>query len=485
MATYPPQGSEPWDATLLAYLETNVLGDPGDSSGRVEGDALVFDGSQWEPTAVVPVGDTSQVGNVYVSTTGSDSNDGLTVGTPFATFQKAFDYLETQGPILQGTWTVNAAAGTYVEFDATLTTRSVNRIVVCGPSVSGGTPTAILDGSTGGDYQHGLRASGIGVRVEFRDLKAIDFDFSNTQIGFVGESESDVYFNNVHADNCSWTGIYAFNTVRCRVDGGVWDGCRSGFIANDTEATLTGATITNSTESGVYWSRGSQGHVDGCTIEDNAVGLYVSQSSRVNADGNTFNRNTSAVRCDSGGVFADTSNTYGTGADLNTTKLEYRAFSGDSAELNSNSSAAPIRIAYDRTARTVTGVTVLTNLVPTVYTIPAYRLQGVGKSVRVVVRGVYTMTAASTFSMKIGTNTLTLAVPAAATALSFCYDVTLYEVQGGYRAFGQLSQGVSAHRMGTATGFTDSSSAAISLDVTPANSADTVSVYRTDVYLEG
>lgn len=48
----------------------------------------------------------------YVSTTGSNSNDGLTAGTPFLTIQKAIDTIPVLAP---GIITINIAAGTYAQ----------------------------------------------------------------------------------------------------------------------------------------------------------------------------------------------------------------------------------------------------------------------------------------------------------------------------------------------------------------------------------
>jgi hypothetical protein len=81
---------------------------------------------------------------------------------------------------------------------------------------------------------------------------------------------------------------------------------------------------------------------------------------------------------------------------------------------------------------------------------------------------------------------LTLAVPAAATALTFELEAILYEVAGGYRMFGKISQGLSSTRYGTASsGFVNSIANAIGISVTPANSADTTSLYASDVYIMG
>lgn len=432
--------------------------------------------------------------NLYVSPVGNDNNDGLTQNTPFATFQKAFDYLVTQGPILQGQWYVNAAAGTYPLWTGqqTLTTRSVNRVIVRGPSVGHpNVPTAIIDGAGGEAYKHGLSASGIGVRVEFRDLKFINFTAGandNTRIGCLGESESDVYFNNIHATGASWTGVYAFNTVRTRMNGGIFDGCRSGFVANCTQATVLNSIIKNSTESGIYWSRGSQGHIDYVTFEDNAVGLRVAENSRVDTVANNFKRNKYGIRTQTGGLYGEggAPNIFNSGTpDAQTmADIEHGANSGNSVELES--SQQPIRVAFDRTARTHTGTIEQTTLA-TPYTIPAKRLVGTGKEVRVHSLGVFTAATAGTImTVSLGGMNLAFTVPAAAANVPFEIDATLMEVAGGYRAIGKLSQGLNASRMATATaGFSAAAAQPVAIKATLAAIEDSVAVYRTNVYITG
>jgi hypothetical protein len=431
--------------------------------------------------------------SLYVnSTTGSDTNDGLALGTPFKTLKKAFDVLRDNAHRMsKGTWTINLAAGTYTELDVIHDTPSKNRVVIQGVDVGGhpNVPTTIFDGTGGADYVHGIRISGIGVRASVRNIKFQNFTSNNTRIGLVGENESDLYAENVHANNCDWTGIYAFNTVRARVSGGILSNSRSGFVANDTEATIgyggVGTIIQNCTESGIYWSRGSQGHADYCVFEDNAVGLLVAENSRLDTVACNFKRNVVGLRAKTGGVFGEggSPNIFNTGtADANTTNIEYKAFSGDTTELGFTESYT--RVGYDRTLRTVTGTTPTTLSTP--YTIKANRLQGVGKQCRVLVLGVATFTAGSTLTVNFGGMSLALTVPAAGTSVTFELEVTLYEIMGGYRAFGSLKQGLSGIRLGTASsGFTNNADQTITVTATLAGASDTISIYRTDVYLMG
>lgn len=440
----------------------------------------------------------TQTNTIYVDPAGSDTNDGITSALPKQTIQGAFDVLASYGPTLSGNWVVQLAAGTYPigGTQGVLSTPSLNRVIVKGPDVGGSpnVPTAVLDGAGGAAYTHGLRSSGNGVLAEFRDIKAINFTAGGgdtTRIGFVAENNADLLTTNVHATGATWCGVYGFSAARLRVYGGILDGCRSGVIVNAVEATVGGAGVQqvyvrNSTESGIYWSRGSQGHVDYVTFEDNAIGLRIAENSRVDTVANTFKRNSYAIRAQTGGLWGEggTPNTYGTGADVNPNGIQGLAFSGNSVELEG--SAGWSRVAYDRTTRTLTGTTSLTTLT-TPYTLPADRMTGAGKSCRVYSVGVFTaITAGSVMTVNFGGLAFSVTVPAAATNAAFELDVTLYEVAGGYRAIGRISQGLNGTRFATATaGFTAGSAQAISIAATPANVADSIALYRTDVYLMG
>jgi hypothetical protein len=466
---------------------TNLHGPRYRGAGRVTRSGVTF---YLDPSG-------TQTNTIYVSPSGNNANDGITSALPKQTLQAAFDAIKNYGPMLNGNWVVQLAAGTYpiAGNQAIFDTPSRNRVVIKGPAAtSPAVPTAILDGAGGAAYTHGIRISGTGVQAEIRDIKAINFTAGggdDSRIGFVGENGCDLITTNCHATGATWCGIYAFSISRMRSYGGILDGCRSGIVINDSPATIGASDaanvvyVRNSTESGIYWSRGSQGHIDYVTFEDNAVALLVAENSRVDTVANTFKRNSYAIRTQTGGVWGEGggANIYGTGADVNPNGNNDFAYSGNNAELTSSTS--PKRVGYDRTTRTVTGTTSLTSLT-TPYTIAANRMVGAGKSCRVHAIGVGTYTAGTVFTVAFGGMSLALTVPAAGTAVSFEIDVTLHDVQGGYRAIGRIAHGLSAHRYGTVTsGFTSTSDQAVSISATPANVADTISIYRTDVYLLG
>jgi len=75
---------------------------------------------------------------IYFSASGSSANDGLSSSEP-KTFQTALDALENYGPVLNGSWTLKGAAGTYTNAAVTLPdvqTAGLKVLKIQGPAVS-------------------------------------------------------------------------------------------------------------------------------------------------------------------------------------------------------------------------------------------------------------------------------------------------------------------------------------------------------------
>lgn len=442
--------------------------------------------------------------HIYIDTTnGVAANDGLSASQPLATFQQAFDVLEKYGPVLGGTWYVEAAAGTYTISTGShnLTTPSRNRVVVRGPTAGHpNVPTCLVDG--GGNtasYLHGLNFDGIGVRVDVRDIKFQNFTEAsgNTRCGLVGANGADIYTQNVHSFACSWTGMNIKECSEARISGGILDATNGayGIVIDSTHgsvgygatSTTNGPQIKNAGSANVYWSTGSQGHIDYCTILNGPIGVLLAENSRADMVADDLQQNTVGIRTRTGSYFGQggTPIVFNDGTtNANTTDIQYYALSGNSDELKT--SQGWTRVAYDRASHATGTGAATTALNTNIYVIPAYRLQGVGKQCRVVVVGDGTISASSSFTVTFGGMSWAVTVPAAGTSINFIIDVTLYEVAGGYRAVGTILQGANGLRNAAATsGFTNSSDQAIGLSVTTTGGSDIVTVRRIDVYLEG
>lgn len=274
--------------------------------------------------------------NLYVATGGSDSNDGLTVGTPFATLQKAFDTLTAIGNV-GGRRTINIAAGTYNtvsnytallgpanedEVDPNTDTylqdgvNSVNYILIQGPDVGYDpatnpwpTPTAIFDAR--GAAATGIRIEGP-IKVLIKNIKFVDYDGSSSSSGITGDG-ADLRCENIHTSGCTY-GIQSY-IGKLEVRGGdfygtvgkVGTGIRSLFvnyhsIGNQAALGAGEGPRFRYLNTALLAQEGSTGHCDSATIEDCTFGLHATVNARFNYSYTDFKRCTRAIRCEAGSV---------------------------------------------------------------------------------------------------------------------------------------------------------------------------------------
>lgn len=231
--------------------------------------------------------DLAQVNKLYVATTGSDTNDGLTSAYPFSTIQKAINVLAEYAPALPGRWQIILAAGTYVE---TLTldsaTRSEFPVLIAGPSVGGhpNVPTAII--------QPANTANTILTVSEGRGwylIQNIKVDGATTGTALNLNGSVRVGLTNVHISGCLVGIVNQHNSMLTAV-GGIWTGrgkAVSGGLALFTTYASTHAFSGTSSANGVQitgWDRGvlvnegGQGHLDGIQVSDCAQGLIFQRS---------------------------------------------------------------------------------------------------------------------------------------------------------------------------------------------------------------
>ena len=426
--------------------------------------------------------------NIYVDLNGNDENDGLTISKPFKTIQKAFNYIKDDvKSSLVKKYIVNIGSGVFNEINILFDTPTVERVIIKGADVGEhpNTPITIINGSLGTNYEHGIRISGVGVKALVKDIKFINFKGGNSRIGLCGEGESDIITDNIHADGCDWCGIYAFNTVRAKIQGGILTNCRSGFIANSTQCSIgytkgKATIISNCIESGIYWSRGSQGHIDYVDISECGIGIDISENSRVDTVKNTIRNNTIGIKTRNGGV-------YGEGGEPNifennTTDVFYQAFSGDTNELTRSTST--ILVGYERLLKTASGQGTFELSKP--YTIKARRLQGVGKYLKIDIYGIGNMSAGSSVIVTIGGMTIDLPIPSVLSSSVIKATIELFEVGGGYRAFGYIQGNLSTTRYATATSeFNSDIDNEIIISTKLAGSSDNFNMYRANVFING
>jgi hypothetical protein len=286
-----------------------------------------------------PVG--SQQNTLFVSSSGSASNDGLSSSHPTTT-QAAATALGNYGPVLNGNWHISVAAGTYARpqmfFPTGLTSR--NNIYVYGPTTGDfrSTPTAIFDGqSTSGT----CIASSFMSRLRIKDIKLLNWcngtpAFNSGAFSGVGLDVSGntfVTLENVHCEGCD-AGWYFKNGVSYFAKGGVIDNCGAGVqelfnIVRDfkTAGETANRTTFQNCEYGLKAKELCTGHVDYAEFLDNTYGAHFSRACTGNFSNTIFRRNTVGVYGMAGSSFVDLGVTWGTGADINGVKFSLDASS--------------------------------------------------------------------------------------------------------------------------------------------------------------
>lgn len=230
----------------------------------------------------------AETNNLYLSPTGSDSNDGLSSSFPRLTLIGAGAALEKFGPYLDGTWAVNLEAGTYSQSDFTFPSglRGRNPVYFKGPpSIHPASPTAIIDGG-------GTGAFGINLNRE-NTVYLIDLWVRNyTSFGIVGQDGSMLYAARTHV-----TGVTGGPGVKMQQGRLVWsDGkvtnSQIGFsfiagctftITSATPTLGSGTIIASNTQAGVQAQEQSSGHVDYAHVDTNPVGYQLVARSRVHS----------------------------------------------------------------------------------------------------------------------------------------------------------------------------------------------------------
>lgn len=142
----------------------------------------------------------SQTNNIYVATTGVDTQDGLSSTEPVLTLQQLVNDIASYGPYLNGTWVGNLAAGTYTN-GATIPSglQSLNYIHIAGPTGAlPFIPTAIIDG-TSATTTFAFNQAG-NSQLYFTDLYFKNW--ATGKFGVVAQLFSTTYLKNCYSFNC-------------------------------------------------------------------------------------------------------------------------------------------------------------------------------------------------------------------------------------------------------------------------------------------
>ena len=252
----------------------------------------------------------AQTNNIYVATTGLDTNDGMVSTSPLLTVQKACDVIAEYAPRLPGRWVINLAAGTYTE-NVTIdsNTDSEYPIYIQGPDVTHPTvPTAIIAASVTSESVLNINYGGHFVVVD------VKLSGATTDSG-LEVNASRVTFTNVHIAGCL-NGITAINGTHFTAVGGIWTGRGSGVangngykglfnVVHDIGGTSSvNATQITAYERGILVDEGTQGHLDFAQVSSCVTGLNIKRGAGAcNTDDMTIDTCTTGVLVENNGWY--------------------------------------------------------------------------------------------------------------------------------------------------------------------------------------
>ncbi len=451
-----------------------------------------------------------EASTLYVSTTGLSTNDGLSVTQPMLLIQDAFDALVNYGPVLDGTWTILPAAGTYTTFGSGTRIAelqsgllSLNPIVLAGPTVGHPNEPTVLLGPSGTS-----RVSGNGIfitngsKLFVKNIKAQNFN----GIGFSADTQCQLKTENAHAFNCGTYGISAISLCDLVVQGGIIDGfdttstgIRSLFVCRHSIGDQVGADIANgpvvqNCEVGFLAQEGSTGHSDYVEYISNTFATKVTVNARVNATGSDFKLNTVALRAELGGVILDTDVVLNTDTG-NANTDNYRTKSGGTQAVKSIYNTWSVA---DLDFITFTTAAVTSDQNAKTFVMEAGRWTSVpgpiyqGKAIKLKVSGNITGTAGvKEFRMRIATLLLTGVTVDADAAGFFTFEGTVFlsgsAAQKTIMSF-TAQDGVQRTEIGYSTTTINTASAIdqdLTFDIQLANAADSVDVEIFEVEVQG
>lgn len=271
--------------------------------------------------------------NLYMATTGNDTNDGLSSSEPRLTLQATGNivYTYNYGDV---TWKVNLAAGTFSGANVSFSKAfpSPNRFSIVGPTVSRGVqPTAIIQGLNPGlgtsiialYFQNNIRAF-----VQNVNVKSCRDDASpnanNDSAGIVADGRCELYTDNVWTDDCD-NGIYITNASQARVQAGRHGynsvnatgvkfirHCQGTVGYGGSAADVTGATGTAfiGGSYGVSLQEFSMAHTDNCYYSTQTLAGVICSTGRVHSVTSTYLNCLVGIDCRLNADLGNTSNTF-------------------------------------------------------------------------------------------------------------------------------------------------------------------------------
>lgn len=204
-------------------------------------------GANWSAFYPYPLETLSANRTYYVSTTGSDSNNGLTSGSPWRTLQHAWDYVQSRINLAGYAITIQVANGTYtsgISASGILTgSSSPDSFTIQG---NAGSPASVFINTTGGAI-----AASNGGQITVSGVKIAS---ATATVGAMSASRGGtIQFNNVNFGACSGYHINASSGGQILINGSysitggainhyhaISQGAISALSGNSIVATLSG-----------------------------------------------------------------------------------------------------------------------------------------------------------------------------------------------------------------------------------------------------
>jgi hypothetical protein len=435
---------------------------------------------------------------LYVAPSGIIGQDGLTPGFPIVGLAESFSVLPKYGPVLQGSWSVNLAAGTYPGGETfPIYLRGKERIILRGPAAgTPNVPTAVFDG--GGVRSFGLVING-GNNILVQDIKYQNYrDF-----GINSQDLNDVFFNNVHYENIAGgRGLgFHFQEGRIRVYGGKATNCSVAGGSLISQCTVSMSSLTadaaggfqiENCPTGIAAQEQVTGHIDYVTITGGVTGIDLVIQSRINSSGCTITGQTNAcVQSRLGeSLWLDNANntlTPGPGG--------VRAkFYGGGGEINElNATVQERRVVFDSTAVSHTGTTTATEVKSYPALIDANSFDWNGRRLRVSVRGNFTGgSGTKTLTFRLGGNLIFGLTSIVSSTGFFVFDGILNAVDGANQRYSAFMLDTAAQNapvspckgdVGVRTyNFNTGSDLALTVNAQLANAADGVTIQTVEIW---
>lgn len=238
----------------------------------------------------------SVTNHLYVAPAGVSTADGLSTSEP-TTPQAAVTALKNYGPVLEGTWQIDFAAGAHAGFIMD-NLQSVNPVRFIGVATGDfrTVPTSTVTKAASGVLANGIVFQNK-TKAFLKDILVSDFTAVESA-GVRAQQWALITLENVHATNCYY-GWYFIDFTQYDAKGGTISSClkwgvnelffvlRNFKYAGGTD----NRTIITDCETGVHGKELCTGHMDFVEISDCNYGIMLCRGSTMNPSDSIFKRN--------------------------------------------------------------------------------------------------------------------------------------------------------------------------------------------------